>query len=293
MARGVLIESPSVSQGASLRGYSRFLLVALFSLASFQLSACTKSGEETASVAPRRSSVRSAHRKPLVSPEGGSQGKPQSVPPPDLFERDRRVQFELSSELIRSLPEKFSRSALESQKIHHAPASENTELWLAIDHHAPRRARGSHFVISDLVNEDLELSPGSHFLTAFEWGEAEKGRLQLSAFFVDVGPESLPRSPGCLLATPLLTKNGTEASGEIRFLSVPLSPDLDRVEYRAEAEGLISRGDAPPGTEVVLRRPPAGDVGLSIRCFSGGEQVASDDQTVTLNPEARGPEQRQ
>lgn len=216
--------------------------------------------------------------------------KVPEAPAPDLFKRGRLVEFELGTELLPAVPEKFSRAGLKSQKIKFSTGDPKDDLWLAVDHHAPRRARGPNFVIADLLNEDVELSPGSHWLTAFEWGTADRGRLQLNAFFVEVGPASLPRTPGCLLVTPELTKNGSEAAKELRFLAIPLALGLDRMEYRAEADGLKSRGEAPPGTEIILEKPPSGDVVLSVRCFSGSEQVASDEQTVTVNSDAPDPE---
>lgn len=290
MACGVQMKNPSVSQGTSSLGHRRFVVAALSSLTSFYLSACEKSGPSAVPEAPRQPAQTGGEEKPVPARPLPARHEAQG-PPQDLFLRGRSVKFESSSDLLKAWPEKFSRSALESQKIHHSAWDSSSDLWLAVDHHAPRPARAPYFVITDLVTEDVELAPGSHWLTVFEWGEAGQGRLQSLPFFVDVPPGPMPRSLGCLLVTPLLTKNGREASAEIRFLSVPLAQGLDRVEYRAVAAGLLSQGEAPPGTEMVLKGPPAGDVELSVRCFSGSEQVASDEQTVTVNPEAKDAEQ--
>lgn len=292
MACGVQMKNPSASQGGSSPGHWRFV-VALSSLTLFCLSACEKRDATAVPEAPGQTAVTGGEEKPIASGPARPADQDAEPPPPDLFLRRRSVKFELSSELIQSWPEKFSRSALQTRKIHLPTWDASSDLWLSVDHHAPRPARAMYFVITDLVTEDVELAPGSHWLTVFEWGEAGQERIQAVPFFVDVAPGPLPHSLGCLLATPLLTKNGKEASAEIRFLSVPVAPGLDRVEYRAVATGLISQGEAPPGTEMVLLGPPAGDIELSVRCFSGSEQVASDEQTVTVNPEAKGAEQTQ
>lgn len=292
MARGAPMKNPTASQGAFLWRYRRFLVAVLSTLTSFQLSAC-KNGHRAASAEAPTEPIRGSGKQREASPQPTAPAdvrKAQQAPAPDLFKRGDEVQFELGSELVHAIPEKFTRAALKSQKI--TLSSVDTDVWLAVDHHAPRRARGPSVVIADLLNEDVELAPGSHWLTAFEWGTAKHARLQLSAFFVEAGPASLPRTPGCLLVTPELTMNGSEAAKELRFLAVPLALGLDRMEYRAEGEGLRSRGEAPPGTEIILESPPAGDVELSVRCFSGSEQVASDEQMVTINPEAPAPESR-
>lgn len=216
---------------------------------------------------------------------------PTETPPPDLFRRGRRVKFEAGSTLVQTVPVRFSRAALQSQKLHLPSFSEGRAPWLAVDHHAPRRARSAYFTLSELVNEDVELSPGSHFLTAFHFGPGEIEPLQLAAFSLDVGSASAPGTPGCVLFTPELTKNGKQAAKEIRFLAIPLAAGLDKLQYRADAPGFHSQGDAPPGTEMILENPPSGDIELSVRCLSSGEELARDEQIVTVNPEALEKEQ--
>lgn len=220
------------------------------------------------------------------------------APAPDLFKRGQRFTFEMSSHLVPGVPERFSRSALRTQKLHLASFSERSAPWLAVDHHAPRRALSAYFTLSELVNEDVELAPGSHFLTVFELGTGgvEVGERSVTAssvsrvavihFSVDVDAATPSESPGCLLFTPELTKNGKQASKEVRFFAVPLASGIDKVEYRAVSGRFESSGEAPPGIEMILESPPAGDVELGARCFSAGEELGLDEQTVTINPEA-------
>ncbi len=271
---------------------ARRVLVTISVLTSLSLFACKKEeGLDKAetpptvavSQAPAPQAVAQKKPDPKVEPE---------VPPPDLFERGPAVSFELGAELIKAPPQKFSRSDLAKKKLLVANYRPGRKLWLAVDHHAPRLAKQGQFTVSDLINEDVELAPGSHYLVAFEWDGEGPQPLQLAAFFVDVEPVSLPRTPGCIIVTPHLTRNGALAEQPLRLLAVPLMKGIDQVEYRARGAGLNSAGRESVGTEILLPNPPAGDIELSARCFSGSELLAEDEQIVTSNPEALDPELR-
>lgn len=293
------------------RSTSSYRLPVLCVLTSLALLACEKRDESPGASPPPKSDVPAKQARPRAERIPQEEKQVTEWAAPDLFKRGRHLTFERGSSLVSAVPERFSRSALGTQKLHLASLSETRALWLAIDHHAPRRALSPYFTLSEFVNEDVELAPGSHFLTAFELNAAEVSpgdpnasdvdstklaashpsndhvsRFQIAGFSVDVGAASLADSPGCLLFTPQLTKNGKEATKEIRFLAIPLAPALDKVEYSAVSDGLKARGEALPGIEMILENPPAGDVELVARCFSAGEEIGRDEQTVTVNPEA-------
>lgn len=283
-------------------------MTALCILTWLPLSACERR-DESPGASPPPAPTHSSEARPRPATRAKRVPKETRVketPVPDLFKRGQRVVFETGSSLIQAVPARFSRSALGTQKLHLASFSESRASWLAVDHEAPRRAKSAYFTLSELLNEDVELSPGAHFLTAFEFSSDEVsagasevdasragessvgavGRLFVAGFSVDVDAASLSENPGCLLFTPELTKNGKRAAQEIRFLAVPLVSGLDKVEYSAVSGTFKSRGEAAPGVEMILEGPPAGDVELSARCFSAGDVVGSDEQTVTVNPEA-------
>lgn len=290
MACGAKMKDPRAKAAVIPGVHRRFLLAALGALMFVCASSCSKPEGSP----PPTTSVPVAPKHGPLAPEAKEAtepGPPESErPAPDVFERGRALEFEMGSALLNTVPQKFTRPELERKRLTATGVSELKNLWLAVDHHAPRQARSSQFTILELLNEDIELSPGSHYLVAFEWADGVVQRLQLAAFFVDVAPTTLPLSPGCLLATPKLTKNGADAASPLRLLAIPLVAAIDEVEYSASTPSFKTRGIAPVGTEMSLKDFPAGDINLSVRCLAGGEEVGKDDQVVTLNPEAVLPE---
>lgn len=292
MACGAEMKEPRARIVAFSKCLRRVATAALWGLTLAGLFACSK----------RDGAVRSTTAQSTATDDSPAAGaEPRRVPKteiatqlpaPDLFERGAQHDFELSTQLLRAIPPQFSRADIEAKTLFLSNFSPSSSLWLAVDQHSPRRARKAQFTVAELLNEDVELAPGSHYLMAFEWGGEEPQRLQLAAFFVDVEPTSLPLSPGCVLATPKLTKNGSEAKEPLRFLAVPLVANIDRVEYRAQVGELRSRGEAPAGTEMLLKNLPAGDVTLEAECYGGSEKLGSDEQIVTVNPDALDPEVR-
>ncbi len=290
MACGAEMKEPSARAVTFSRARRRALALVLAGGELTGLSACA------GSVGPDSPSTPSAAAPAAPTAEKDKpvrrEKEAQPVPVPDLFDRGARVDFVLGADLLLAVPQKFSRTDLANRKLRLAPTAAASNLWLAVDHHAPRRARSSSFTIAELINEDVELAPGSHYLVAFEWGAEGHQRFQLAAFFVDVEPTTLPLSPGCLLATPLLTKNGPDAERPLEFLAIPLVASIDRVEYYAEIGDLRSTGAAPVGVKMSWKGLPGGDVTVAADCFSGEEKVGADYQVITLNPEAFVPEAR-
>ena len=226
-------------------------------------------------------------------PEHKHEAEPSPEPEPesraaDLFKRGQSYETTFSSELMTKPTSQFSRAALASVPIPIA-ASATSQLWLAVDQNASRLASPKKQTIVDLLTEDVELAPGAHWLVAWGLGADEKLSTQTHAFFVEVEAQGLPRAPGCLLTTPVLTVNGPQAAQSVTFMALPLMAGIDRVEYGAQGSGYASVGWAAPATEMMIESPPSGDIELSIRCFTGDEERGADAQVITVNADAPDP----
>lgn len=258
------------------------LIGALLAVATLvaPLFGCTSTGPEPSCAAPSKS-VETKSEPPKSAPREVESKQPQV--PPDRFARVGKVTFSMTYEIAESLPSTLRREQLTTWVVP-APDAENS--WLALDEHPARHARGRRLHVSDLLNEDVELSPGFHFLFFLDFSDESQVRVQPHAFSLDVESRGLPRAPGCGIFTPHSTVNGEEAAQQVDVLVIPFVGDVNRGRLLATGPDYASRTEFSIGEKLRLVDPPSGDIELLAECFDGDELIEKTSRIITINRDA-------
>jgi hypothetical protein len=161
-------------------------------------------------------------------------------------------------------------------------AAVSEPAWLALDDHAPRSLAAPGLGLLELLNEDLELSPGHHRLIAVQRGAG--------GYVVDVrefwlSTEPVPsRQAGCLALSPAGTLNGMASADALELVLVPFGTGFERAQLSfGSAQGAFRVGSGE-ALVVLPGRVESGDWKFSWQCFdASGRGAAALDRIVTVN----------
>jgi hypothetical protein len=188
------------------------------------------------------------------------------------------------------------------------------EGFVQLDDQSPRFVTTARKLTS-LIDEDEEIAPGRHFLSAYQM-LGDRVLIDARLFHVDARsraalpsgaalPESMQvwgQSESCRLLFPVATVNG-EAARSLQLLAVPYVPSASNsvvegqlpqsgpsltMRYEVSSTDFLARGEFALGTAALLSNAPSGDLTISYTCVAEGSVIGSGRRIVTLNPELTG-----
>lgn len=246
---------------------------------------------------------------PLPKKEAPSPAQPAVDP----LVPTRSLRLAAAQDLLPGFPDFFSRAEVK-KKILSIADPERTVI--ALDHHRPRTADGRRLRLSDLLNEDEELAPGTHHLVVVTFSsdsplssvgptfsqETEPGlaavasssaqlvRVARYAFSVETVSSAAVVGPGCWLLFPYGTYNGQAASSapEVLALAFDAQGSLSlsgAYSYQVRGENFRAKGSFPAGQVAAAMDVPSGDLLFEANCGSGFMPDESSRRTVTVNRE--------
>lgn len=186
---------------------------------------------------------------------------------------------------------------------------EHAGTFVVLDAQAPRPLPSARTPLVTLVDEDAELSPGAHELTAYQ---ERPGGLVAAHFGFSVGSDGKvqgvePIPARCVLGPPRGTYRGADASlvrvvpiasagaRSLRLSLEPAFPALGRSSEPASAVRAKGAGiqveilDGPVGSSFALGLLPSGDYALRLECLHGGAAALVSRRIITVEaaPEPR------
>ncbi len=233
---------------------------------------------------------------------------PQQEPLPasgdaiDSFERLAPFVLHRETNWASNLPASFGRSDVARWRIEWSRQADlkGFSRWLAIDHHAFRfvaRAQGEQaqgeqakkLRLTDLINEDEELAPGTHWLYMMEVGK-KSASIQAHSFSVESPTDDKPIAPACLLWTNGLTFNGKDAAANVQIRVISLYDELKEVKYLVHGDNWQSTTTEKVGVPLKLVTPPNGDLDIEVECKGADGFLTKISRTITVNEDAQSPE---
>ncbi len=179
---------------------------------------------------------------------------------------------------------------------------EHAGTFVVLDAQAPRPLPSARTPLVMLVDEDAELSPGAHELTAYRERE---GGLVATHFGFSVGSDGKvqgvePIPARCVLGPPRGTYRGADASlvrvipiasagaRSLRLSLGPAFPASDRSPEPASAARAkgprvqVETLDGPVGSSFALGLLPSGDYALRLECLHGGAVARESKRIITV-----------
>ena len=206
---------------------------------------------------------------------------------PDQFERLSPFTIEETTGLASTMPIHLTRAQVGTWKI---PLSASKDIWVALDGHPPRKVESFGSVrqlrLTDLLNEDEELSPGSHLLSILSLSP-KIVKVQTHVFALETKQADERVREKCLLLTEGLTFNGEQAADEITLWIIGLPP-IEEAHVLVESERWKSETVITPFVPLQLKSPPSGDFSIVVSCQSKDKPPLGASRVITINRE--GPE---
>lgn len=160
--------------------------------------------------------------------------------------------------------------------------------YVVLDAQAPRPLLAARTPLALLVDEDAELAPGAHQLTAYREREGGLAVLHLGFSLEDGKVEdAATTAPRCVLALPRGTYRGPDAR-VVRVIPIPSagteSVRLSLSPTFGQAGAVrVEMVEGPAHAGFALRALPSGDYGVLLECLPGAGASTESRRVITID----------